>query len=116
MHPKTAPGLWAYALNAVLGLVVAFHVFSASNAHYVTTIATAVVGLIVTFTHASAGKPVNVPAAATLFTTILTGLAGFGLHLGDAKIAAITTVFSMLAAFFTHQSFVHAAPAPAGRK
>jgi len=102
MHLKLYPATILYALNAIIALVVSFGFLSSATAHYVTVVATAVLGLVVAFLT----KPVVVPVAAAAFAAILTGIGGFGLHLTDAQVAAATVVFSMLAAFFTHQSVI----------
>jgi hypothetical protein len=102
---KNFPALVAYALNVVLALVVSFGVVSTTQAHVVLTVATALAGLVTVFLH----KPVQIPVAATLFSTVLVAIGGFGMHLSSAKVAALTAAFSMLAAWFTHQQSVPSA-------
>lgn len=94
------PAVIIGALNAVIALVVSFGFLSPTAAHYVTTVATAVLGLVVALTT----RPVVIGTVSTLFATILTGIAGFGVHMTDAQIGAVTTIATLLVTFFVHRS------------
>lgn len=110
------PAAVLYGLNAVLALVVSFGFLSPTTAHIITTVAMGVVGLIV----ACLVRPVHVAVISAAVTSILTGIAGFGLHFTDAQIGAIGTLVSILATIFAHQvltpnAAAGAAPRVAGR-
>jgi hypothetical protein len=107
--PKFYPALYLYAVNTALGVVVAFGFLNQTTSAAVTTIGTAVLGLIVAFFT----RPFIVGAAAAAFSSVLVGLGGFGLHLADVKIGALVTLFSMIAGFLTHQNVVPQAGSPA---
>ena len=100
MKLRLYPAAILYAVNAVIALVVSTGVLSATAGHYLTTIASAVLGLVVAFTT----RPVVMSAISALFTTLITGAAGFGLHLSPALTGVIVSLVSMLAAYFTHQT------------
>jgi hypothetical protein len=104
------PAAILYALNAVVALVVSFGFLSSTTAHYVTVVATAVLGLAVAVTT----RPVVIGTITAAFASILTGIAGFGVHFTDAQVAAVTTLVSLIAAFVTHQNVVPAFAADKG--
>jgi hypothetical protein len=109
MKLRLYPAAILYAVNAVVALVVSFGFLTATQAHYVTTIATAVLGLAVAFL----ARPPAIPVISAGFASLLAGIAGFGVHLTSAQIGAVVTVVSMLAAYFTHQAVT---PNSAARK
>jgi hypothetical protein len=109
--PRFYPAMWLYAINAVLAVVVSFGWLSQAGSAWVMTLATAVFGFIA----AMMVRPLDVAVAAAGFATILTAFAGFKFHLSPASISAVTVVFSMLAAYFTHQNVTPVAGSPTGQ-
>jgi len=104
------PAAILYAANAVIALVVSFGFLTAVQAHYVTTIATAVLGLAVAFL----ARPPVIPVISAGLATILTAIGGFGIHLSDAKIGALVTLVSLVTAYLTHQAVTPVAAARQG--
>ena len=103
------PAAWSGALTTVLAALVAFKVFPQTTADYVSASGVAVLGLMTAFFT----RPVVVPVISAAFGTFLTSLAGFGLHLGDAQIAAVMGLVTLIGTWFVHQSVVPNAGSPA---
>ena len=92
------PAALAAVLNAVIAVISSFT--SPTTAHWLTVLATAVVGLVVALTT----RPVIVGTVTAAVGTIFTALAGFGLHLSSHWTALLTTGIALLVGFFTHQN------------
>lgn len=97
---KLYPAAVLYAVNAVIAVIVSTGVVSATAGHYLTTIASAVLGLVVAF----ATRPVVPSTISALFTTLITAAGGFGLHLSPSLTGLLAMGVSMLAAYLTHLS------------
>jgi hypothetical protein len=106
---KWYPAMWLSGLAAVLGVVVSFGFLTQTTAAAVSTVGTAGVGLVTVWLT----KPFDVPLMGTLMTTVLVGIAGFGIHLSDAKIGAVVTLITLAAGYLTHQAVTPKAGSPA---
>jgi lysylphosphatidylglycerol synthetase-like protein (DUF2156 family) len=109
--PRFYPAMWLYGLNAILAVIVSFGIWSQSTSAWITALATAILG----FVAAMMVRPLDVSVAAAAFATILTYIGGFRIHLSPESIGALTTVFAMLAAYFTHQNVSPVAGSPTGQ-
>jgi len=103
------PAAWSGALTTVLAALVAFKVFNQTTADYVSASGVAVLGLVT----AVLARPWVVPAISTAFGTFLTSLAGFGLHLSDAQIAAVMGLVTLIGTAWVHSQVVPNAGSPA---
>jgi hypothetical protein len=109
--PRFYPAMWLYGLNAVLAVIVSFGVLSQAGSAWVLSLSTAVLGLITVIMT----RPLDVPVFGAGIATILAAFAGFKYHLSPASISAVVVVFSMLAAYFTHQNVTPFAGSPTGQ-
>jgi len=99
MSPSNYPAAVAYVVNLIMAAVVSFNFLPVNTAHAVSVAVVALTSLVVVFL----SRPIAVPAATGAAQTFLVALAGFGLHLSDAKIAALVGVVGFVTAFVTHQ-------------
>jgi hypothetical protein len=98
MHPKFYPATWTAALSTILAAVVAFGGLSQHTSATILTVATAVLGIVTV----AMTRPFAPAALGTVVTTLLTAIAGFGVHLSSAQIGAVVAVVSLVAGMFTH--------------
>lgn len=102
------PAAWSGALTTILAAVVAFGFIPQTAANYVTASGVAVLGLVSAFL----ARPWVVPTITASMATFLTSLAGFGLHLSDAKIAGVMGIATMVLTWVTHTNIVPKAGSP----
>lgn len=108
---KYSPVFVLYALNTLVAALVTWGLpLTTTQTAAISTIATAVLGLVAAF----AVHPFPIPAATAAISTVLVAAAAFGFHLGQDKITALVGVVSLVAAYITHQLVTPQAAIKAG--
>lgn len=97
------PALILYVVNTLVSVLVSFGLnLSMTQTAAISTISTAVLGLVAAFLV----KPMVIPTITAAISTILVGVAAFGWQLPPEKITGVVTVVGLVLGLITRQLVV----------
>lgn len=97
------PALILYVVNTLVSVLVSFGLnLSMTQTATISTISTAVLGLVAAFLV----RPIVIPTVTAAISTVLVGVAAFGWHLPPEKITGVVTVVGLILGLITRQLVV----------